>query len=197
MVGAARRFNAGGFTVQRAATPARRIGVPFAVAAAVVVLDQAIKAAVASALGPDQPDHRVEVLGRLLALEYVQNTGAAFGTLRGQGVLLSAMALLTVGALVAYYRTLVAPSHPMVFALGLLLGGAAGNLVDRLRLGYVVDFVAVGVWPKFNLADAAITVGVVLLGWHLLLPQPDPDPEPAAQVRHPHQHHAQRQEDAR
>ena len=173
------------------ANPVRRIGVPFALAAVVVALDQTLKAIVVAALGPDQSDHRIEVLGAILALEYVENTGAAFGALRGQGGLLSALALLTVGALIAYYRTLATPSRPITLALGLLLGGAMGNLADRLRLGYVVDFVAVGVWPKFNLADAAITVGVVLLGWHLLAPHPGSD----LPAQDQDQHHDQ--EDAR
>jgi lipoprotein signal peptidase len=58
--------------------------------------------------------------------------------------------------------------YAVVVSLGLLLGGAFGNLIDRIRLGYVVDFVAVGVWPKFNVADSAITVGVALLALQLM-----------------------------
>ena len=50
-------------------------------------------------------------------------------------------------------------------SLGLLVGGALGNIIDRVRLGYVVDFVAVGVWPKFNAADSAVTIGVLMLAW--------------------------------
>ena len=53
-------------------------------------------------------------------------------------------------------------------ALGLLIGGAAGNVFDRAQLGHVTDFLAVGIWPKFNLADTAITVGLVMIAWYLL-----------------------------
>ena len=59
-----------------------------------------------------------------------------------------------------------ADTPALAASLGLLAGGALGNLIDRLRLGHVVDFVAVGVWPKFNVADAAVSLGVLLLVWH-------------------------------
>ncbi len=55
----------------------------------------------------------------------------------------------------------------LAVSLGLLVGGALGNVIDRVRLGYVIDFIAVGIWPKFNLADSAVTIGVVLLAWSL------------------------------
>jgi signal peptidase II len=149
----------------------RRLVVPAFVATLVVAVDQASKAAIVAWLGRDEPEHRWELAGALLAVEYVENTGAAFGSFRDQGAWLIPVALAVVVGLVVYYRRVARPSPVLALSLGLLIGGALGNLIDRWRLGYVVDFVAVGVWPKFNVADAAVSLGVVLLAWHALLEQ--------------------------
>jgi signal peptidase II len=153
---------------------------PAALALVVVGLDQVAKAAVVDALGPDADRHRVDLLGSFLALHYVENAGAAFGVLRGQGVVVTVLALVVLGGLVVYYRRTGAAGLWAGASLGLLVGGAVGNLIDRARLGYVVDFVAVGPWPKFNLADSAITVGVLLLAAHGLA-----GPRPSAVGRQP------------
>ncbi len=134
-----------------------------------LVLDQATKWVVEDQLGPRAPQHRWGIIEPVLALEYGENTGAAFGILRGQGALLTVLAALVLAGLLVYYLTVHEPSTVLTASIGLLLGGAVGNLVDRVRLGYVVDFVEVGVWPNFNLADSAISVGVVLLAWHLMV----------------------------
>ena len=144
------------------------VGLPLLVAAAVVAADQLVKALIVWWLGSDRADQRFELLGAVLAVEYVENTGAAFGTFRGRGALLGLLALLVLGGLIAYYRRLHDPSRWTAIGVGLIVGGAIGNLLDRIRLEHVVDFVAVGVWPKFNLADSAITVGVALLAWQAL-----------------------------
>ncbi|MGH2534115.1 MAG: signal peptidase II [Thermomicrobiales bacterium] len=141
---------------------------PFTAAGVVLALDQASKWLVIRALGPGEPAHRVELIGSALAFHYVENTGAAFGLFRGQTVLLTVVALVVVGGLVASYARHHAPSMTLALGLGLLIGGAIGNLIDRLRFEYVVDFVSVGIWPKFNIADSAITLGVAVLGLHLL-----------------------------
>ena len=149
----------------RRASPA---ALPSLVILVTVAVDQVTKWLVGRTLGPGRADRRIEILEPVLALEYVENTGAAFGTFRGQGVLLSLLAVLVLSGLVVYYRRMAVPSRLATASLGLLAGGAVGNLLDRFRLGYVVDFVAVGVWPKFNVADSAITVGVALLAWQVL-----------------------------
>ena len=146
----------------------RAIGAPLRIAAAIVAVDQATKWLVGRWLGPGRDEQRFEVLGAALAFEYLENSGAALGVLRGQGMVLGLLALVVLGGLVTYYRRLAAPSREAMLGVGLIVGGAVGNLVDRVRLGHVVDFVAVGVWPKFNLADSAITIGVAVLAWHLL-----------------------------
>lgn len=162
-----------------------RLGWLLAGSLAVLVLDQLTKWAVVERLGPHRSQHRWGIIEPALAFEYVENTGAAFGMLRGQGVLLSGFAVLVVGGLLAYYLTVHEPSAALIASMTLLLGGAAGNLLDRIRLGYVVDFVAVGLWPKFNLADSAISAGVVLLAWHLIIEPIEPSRSPVDPARSP------------
>jgi len=97
-----------------------------------------------------------------LRITPLQNTGVAFGLLRGYGSILAVVAVLIAALVFAFGRRGV--RAPLTgAALGLLIGGAAGNLLDRFVRGYVFDFIDVGFWPVFNLADCAITVGVGLL----------------------------------
>jgi signal peptidase II len=139
----------------------------------VFVADQAAKAAVEARLVPGQYE---EVLGPL-ELTLSHNRGVAFGLAGGAGfklVLLTALALGVIGFI--FSRN---PQRPgMWLAVGLIAGGAVGNLADRIRADAVTDFVAVGSWPPFNLADIAITLGVVLL---VLLYMRDAEQEGAAQ----------------
>lgn len=130
----------------------------------VVVLDQAAKALVERHLIPGQ---QVEVLGPL-ELTLSHNSGVAFGLASGGGarlVLLTLLALGVVGFL--FWRD---PTRPgMWVAIGLLAGGALGNLADRIRADAVTDYVKVGGWPAFNLADVAVTAGVLVLALSYLL----------------------------
>ena len=129
-----------------------------AVCALVLAADQAAKAAIEAHIVIGE---YVEVLGPL-ELTLSHNTGVAFGLAGGAGVklvLVTALALAVIGYLFA--RNPLRPG--MWVAVGLLAGGALGNLVDRLRHDAVTDFIAVGSWPPFNLADVSITLGVVLL----------------------------------
>ncbi len=102
-----------------------------------------------------------------MAFEYIENTGAAFGVLEGQGVFLTLIAGTIIAMLIWRYLRAGQPSLLMATSLGLVVGGAIGNVIDRLRLGYVVDFVAIGVWPKFNVADSAVVIGVLMLAWSM------------------------------
>lgn len=139
------------------------LGPPCVVAAAVAALDQGTKAWVTAALGPEAGRRVVELLGTLVVFDYVENRGAAFGVLQGAGALLAVLAVAVLGGLVWFCLRQPPGAWWAMVGIGLVMGGAVGNLVDRVRLGYVVDFVAVGWWPRFNLADGAITVGVVCL----------------------------------
>jgi len=126
--------------------------------AAVVAADQAVKARIESSLTLGE---EVDVLGPL-SLTLSHNKGVAFGLAGGAGL---GLVLVTVAALalIAYVFSRD-PSKPgMWVAVGLLAGGALGNLIDRLAAGEVTDYIVVGSWPAFNLADVAITGGVVLM----------------------------------
>lgn len=109
------------------------------------------------------PGERHPLLPPVLFLTYVQNTGAAFGLFKGQQWLFLLVSLVVIGWLVREF--LVHPDRePLTrWAEALILGGTVGNLMDRLRFGYVVDFLDLRVWPVFNVGDSAITIGVALL----------------------------------
>ena len=126
--------------------------------AVVVACDQAAKARIEASLFPGD---EVDVLGPL-KLTLAHNAGVAFGLAGGAG---AGLVLVTAGALVLIgYLFSRKPERPgMWVAVGLLAGGALGNLLDRIRADAVTDFIHVGAWPPFNLADVAITCGVVLL----------------------------------
>ena len=132
-------------------------------AIAVLVLDQFTKWLVASNLAVNQPVYPIPALSGIVGLTYVTNSGVAFGLFKEAGTFFIVIAVIVITVLVLYLRTLPKDQRLVRLALGLQLGGAFGNLFDRLRLGYVIDFVDFKFWPIFNLADSAIVVGVVLL----------------------------------
>ena len=142
-------------------------------AAGVVVLDQWTKSLAEDKLhrGPTR-SVPVPVVGDFLRMTYVENRGAAFGLLQDQTTFFVLVGLIVIGVIAASYRYLPRSGFLMHLALGLQLGGAVGNLIDRLRQGYVVDFVDFGYhsnwWPVFNVADSAICIGVALLALTLL-----------------------------
>jgi signal peptidase II len=135
----------------------------FGIAGTVVVLDQVAKAWLVANVSPDEV---VNVVGDWVRFVFNQNNGALFGLFRDNAVLFGLISLGVIGLIVAYHGR-SGRSLYLSIALGLLLGGAVGNLVDRLRLGYVVDFIDIGIgdWRfyTFNLADSAITCSIVLL----------------------------------
>jgi signal peptidase II len=134
------------------------------VAVAVFVLDRLTKTWVTEniPLGTARP-----VLGEYIRIVHAQNTGAAFGLLPERTTLLSVLSVVAVIAIVYYYRQIASNSSLVSATLGMQLGGAFGNLLDRVTQGYVVDFVDVGVgdirfWA-FNVADSSIVVGIILV----------------------------------
>jgi signal peptidase II len=126
--------------------------------AVVVAADQAIKAAIEAHLFVGE---EVDVLGPL-GLTLAHNTGVAFGLAGGAGLGLVAVTVAAL-ALIGYVFSRDPERRGMWVAVGLLSGGALGNLIDRLAAGEVTDYIEVGSWPPFNLADVAITAGVVLM----------------------------------
>jgi len=133
----------------------RRAG---ALAGLVVVLDQAAKALVEAHLLPGET---IEVLGPL-EITLSHNSGVAFGLASGGGAGLVVLVGLAL-AVVAYLFARDPTRWGMWTAAGLLAGGALGNLADRIRADAVTDYIQIGAWPAFNLADVAVTVGVILL----------------------------------
>jgi len=125
---------------------------------AVVALDQAIKALVVGGLAPGER----RALLPFVDLVNTRNTGVAFGLLQGREAIVGVAVALAVAALVVYFARHEA-TPGLWLPVGMLLGGAAGNVIDRIRLGAVVDFVKLPAWPAFNVADSAITVGIVAL----------------------------------
>ena len=133
------------------------------IAVVIVVLDQLTKAWLTSFLAPGQS---VNVIGDLVRLVHARNDGGLFGLLSGQALPFALVSLVVVGLIVAYHGRSGRSSY-LSITLGLLLGGALGNLIDRLRLGHVVDFVDAGIgslrWYTFNVSDAAISFAILLL----------------------------------
>ena len=141
---------------------------PLAVAGVVVVLDQLTKIWAVAALS----DGPVEVIGTLLQWRLTRNPGGAFSLLTGLTPVLAVLAVVMVVYIIRTTRRTA--DVVMAYSLALVLGGAVGNLVDRVvrspgfLRGEVVDFIKVPHWPTFNVADCAITVGVILIairGW--------------------------------
>ena len=143
--------------------------------AAVVALDQATKTVVRSTMeiGEAWPSDDWPVYVR-----YVTNTGAAFGSLQNATTLLIGMTFVGLGAIYLYYRNPPFQHWVASVAIGMMLGGAIGNLIDRVRVGRVADFIHFPHFPNFNVADASINIGVAILIFGYLLfggKKPAPD----------------------
>ena len=140
----------------------RTVSLAALVAVGVVVADQVTKAIVRSEIT------RFEQHELFLGIKLIntRNTGVAFSMFSGGGPLVVIIALIALGALIAFFITHL---HRRLVWLptGLLIGGAAGNLIDRIRLGAVTDFIKFPHWPAFNVADMCITFGVLTLVWVL------------------------------
>jgi len=135
--------------------------------------DKILLATVIGAFAVDQASKKLVTSGLSLheswpregffRITYGTNSGTAFGLLPNQTLLLIVASVVAIGFLIYFYRTHAMPSKLLRFAIGLQLGGAFGNLIDRVWSGEVVDFIDVGPWPIFNLADSSIVVGIFIL----------------------------------
>ena len=149
------------------------------VATIVIVADQASKAWVMQNLTLMQPWYPLPALGDLLAFTYITNTGVALGLFRDRGIVFVLIPFVVVIAIAVYSRYLPTHRGLVRLSLGLQLGGAFGNLIDRLRFnGSVVDFIHLGIgryrWFTSNVADICIVTGVIVLAIVLLLEQEQP-----------------------
>ena len=136
-----------------------------AITSSVVVTDQLTKFLLTSAIDTGRMGSQVGLVDGWLTLEYTENRGAAFGLFSGLELILASASVAILATLLwSFFRQARPPSRQTV-ATGAIVGGALGNLIDRVRLGHVIDFVSVGPWPNFNVADSAITIGVLVLAW--------------------------------
>lgn len=140
----------------------RTLGAMGAIALLVLAADLALKRLVTDALGPHASRHSWWLIDGVLGFEYMRNSGAAFGILRGNAELLAAVSLIVgIGFVWLLLHELDAGFRTAASG-GLIVGGWIGNLVERFGDGYVTDYIAIGPWPRFNVADASITIAIVI-----------------------------------
>lgn len=156
----------------------RRWFVPLLFGLLVLGFDQQTKQLVIMHLGPEPLLRSQPLLGELLSLVYWRNTGVAFGLFQDATLLLTLTSILIcLGAIFVYSTQLPNLKLIVQISMGLIIGGALGNIIDRVRFGYVVDFIQVGWWPIFNLADSAITGGTLFLVFYLFFSENQPKAE--------------------
>ena len=141
----------------------------FVTALCITVADQVVKKVVTIVMDLGES---VDFLGSVVRFTRMANTGAAFGMMKGRSLVFIVISAAASIAIIAFHREIAKMRSLERLAFGLILGGAVGNLIDRVRVGAVVDFIDIGVgslrWPAFNVADSAITIGVVILAFYLL-----------------------------
>jgi signal peptidase II len=146
-----------------------------AITATIVAVDQASKYAVRARMSP--PGTSVPLIDDMLSLTYTRNTGAAFGMLPGGRVAFIIVSVVAVVVIAGYLIRRRPERAWLIVALGLVAGGAIGNLIDRAAFGWVTDFIQVPFdFPIFNVADSSVVVGVGMLVWWLLFGPAPPMP---------------------
>jgi len=151
----------------------RRIWLILLVAGIVIVLDQWTKSMVRATIPYNEYIIPFAALGEYFVFHHVHNYGAAFGMFQGGGNFFVVVAIVVGIGILVYARQLQPEQRFVRVLLGLQLGGAFGNLIDRLQRGYVTDFVRMGIpgvyyWPNYNIADASIVCGVIALAIYLI-----------------------------
>jgi signal peptidase II len=139
---------------------------PFFAAVVVFGLDRITKIAALKILGAGQS---ITAVPGILNITLVLNDGAAFGLFKGRAAVFVFISLAVIIALIAYLVKSRPSDRAISMGLGLILGGALGNLADRIALGKVVDFLDFRVWPVFNIADSCITIGAAIIIFATLL----------------------------
>jgi signal peptidase II len=132
----------------------------------VFVLDRLTKVIAVKSLVYGKP---AAVIPNVFNLTLIFNTGSAFGMLKGMNFLFIIVSVTAISFILVYAARNKIRDKSVLIALGMVVGGAAGNLFDRIRMGSVIDFLDFRVWPVFNLADSFITLGVAILAWKILI----------------------------
>jgi len=133
------------------------------IAGTLIGLDQWSKAFVRNSLPIGAIWSPWEWLTPYARIVHWQNTGVAFGMFQGMGTIFAVLALIVSMAIIYYYPRVPSSDRLLRLALGFQLAGALGNLIDRVTIGHVTDFISIGTFPVFNVADSSITVGVIIL----------------------------------
>jgi len=136
----------------------------YAIVIIVFILDQLSKVLALKYLAPVGS---IPIIKNIFHLTYVENRGAAFGILQNQKLLFIVFALLVLSS-IWFYAHNNKPDKIMVYGLSLVAGGALGNLADRIRLGFVVDYFHIANFPVFNIADFAVVIGIILISIFIL-----------------------------
>jgi signal peptidase II len=140
----------------------------------ILIADQVTKALVVSNLAVGQ---KAQLLGDVVEIWHAQNRGAAFSLFQGGTIVFLVVSVLSIGMVAYFYRSLRDRSPWLHLVLGVVLGGTLGNFTDRLRQGYVTDWLSVGIgdtrWPTFNVADSSVVIGIGILVLYLFLTSPD------------------------
>ena len=137
---------------------------------AVFLLDQLTKDIISSGMHIGES---IPVIPNVFHITYIINRGAAFGMLENQQWLFIIVTVAVIAAVACCFKKLIHQDRLVRFGVALLMGGAAGNLLDRIRLSGVVDFFDFRIWPVFNVADIAIVAGVILLAYILIFRSQD------------------------
>lgn len=144
--------------------------IPLIISLVILIADQISKIWIVEQLGPEPALKYKTIIGDWFRFVYSQNTGIAFNFFPDMSPVFIITSVL-ISALVIYGYIAHLPNRSLFvqFSIGLILGGAMGNTIDRIRMGFVIDFIQVGWWPVFNVADSAITTGAVILAIYLLV----------------------------
>jgi signal peptidase II len=151
-------------------------------ALSIFAVDQIAKWLIVTHIRPFDAVQPIPALAYLFNLTFITNTGAAYGLFPDRSLAFVIIAVLVSVGIVLYLRHIPQDEWLLKISLAMQLGGALGNLVDRVRLGYVVDFADFRMWPVFNFADTFIVVGVLLLAYCLLLRPERTPPSPSPQL---------------
>ncbi len=144
--------------------------IPLVISLSILIADQISKIWIVAELGPEPALRYKTIIGDWFRFVYSQNTGIAFNFFSDMSPVFIITSVL-ISALVIYGYIAHLPNHSVFVqsSIGLILGGAMGNTFDRIRVGFVIDFIQVGWWPVFNVADSAITTGAIVLAIYLLV----------------------------
>jgi signal peptidase II len=145
-----------------------------ATAVTILVADQLTKALVVANLAIGE---KARLLGDVVQVWHAQNRGAAFSLFQGGTVVFLIVSVLSIGMVAYFHRSLRDRAPWLHVVLGIVLGGTLGNFIDRLRQGYVTDWLSIGIgdarWPTFNVADSSVVIGIGILVVYLFLTSPD------------------------